>query len=140
MVVRVKLRVKVKESGGNTELVVLVNGGAESPRPCLVVDPFIAEKLGLWPPKRAEVFSVEEASHVGNVYLVRNAVILELLDEKGNKLSSVEADLAIQIGLTEPLITDVTIDALGIQVVSFGKGLWRHVNDPPNIIRKSATP
>ena len=68
---------------------------------------------------KAEIFSVEEASHIENVYLVRNAVILELLDEEGNKLSSVEADLAIQLELIEPLITDITIDALGIQVISF---------------------
>jgi len=36
------------------------------------------------------------------------------------------------------LITDVTIDALGIQVVSFGKGLWRHVSDPEGKVRDSA--
>ena len=138
LVVRVKLRVKTRESEKDIELTVLANGGAESPRPCLAIGLSTAKELGVWPPKKAEVFSVEEASHVGNVYLIRNAVVLELLDEKGNKLSDVEADLAIQIGLTEPLITDVTIDALGIQVISFGKGLWRHIKDPLNVIRKSA--
>ena len=47
MVVRVKLRVRAKESKKNIELIVLVNGGAESPRPCLAVDLPIARKLGI---------------------------------------------------------------------------------------------
>jgi len=46
------------------------------------------------------------------------------------------ADVAVEEGIG-PLITDVTIDALGIQVVSFGKGLWRHVNGPKGKIRSS---
>ena len=102
------------------------------------MDTSTAEKLSLWPPEEAEIFSVEEASFIGSVYLVRNSVILELLDREGNKLSEVKADLAIQRGLAEPLITDVTIDALGIQVISFGKGIWKHVNDPSSTVRESA--
>ena len=47
LVVRVKLRVKAKDSGRSMEIPVLVNGGAESPRECLVVDRSIAEDLGL---------------------------------------------------------------------------------------------
>jgi len=31
--------------------------------------------------------------------------------------------VAVEEGRTEPLVTDVTIDALEIQVVSLGKGL-----------------
>lgn len=54
-----------------------------------------------------------------SAYLIPSAVELELLDEHGNVLSKITADLVIQIGLTEPLITDVTIDALGIKVISF---------------------
>ncbi|RLF14236.1 MAG: hypothetical protein DRJ97_06635 [Thermoprotei archaeon] len=61
-----------------------------------------------------------------------------MLSEEGEVLSKVDADLAIQEGLSEPLITDVTIDSLGIQVISFSRGLWRHANDPPSKIRASA--
>ncbi len=52
-------------------------------------------------------------------------------------LSSVEADLVVQEGLAEPMITDITIDELGIQVVSFSRGLWRHKEDRPGAIRRS---
>lgn len=137
LAVRVRLRIKLKNSSKSIELPVLVNGGAESLRPCLVVDETIAESLGVWPPEEAEVYTVEEASSTSSAYLLPDFVELELLDEKGGVLSKITADLVIQIGLTEPLITDVTIDALGIQVVSFGKGLWRHKKDPENLVRSS---
>uniref|UniRef100_A0A7J3X5A6 Uncharacterized protein n=1 Tax=Thermofilum pendens TaxID=2269 RepID=A0A7J3X5A6_THEPE len=53
-------------------------------------------------------------------------------------LSSVVADLVVQPGVAEPLLTDVAIDELGIQPVSFSKGLWRHASDPPGRVRSSA--
>ncbi len=75
---------------------------------------------------------------MATAYLLPNSIRLELLDEDGHTLSSVEADLVIQEALREPLITDITIDALGIQVISFSKGLWRFINDPANLVRRSA--
>jgi len=52
---------------------------------------------------------------------------IELVDEEERTISSAYAYIAI----------DATIDELGIMVISFKKGLWRHINDPPTIIRKS---
>ncbi|ABO08626.1 hypothetical protein [Pyrobaculum calidifontis] len=72
------------------------------------------------------------------MYVVPDAVEIELLGDEGETLGKVVADVAVEEGITEPLITDATIDALGIQVVSFGKGLWRHVNDPEGKVRSSA--
>ena len=137
MVVRVRVRIKVGGTSSSTDLVVLASGGAESPRPCIVVGPEVGEALRLWPPSRAEVYLVEEVSTTTEAYLLPNSVTLELLDEEGNTLSNVRADLAIQDGVREPLITDITIDELGIQVVSFSRGLWRHRNDPPSKVRES---
>lgn len=138
MAVRVRLRVKARRLNKALELAVLASGGAESPRPCLVVDTSTASELGLWPLQQAEVYKVEEASTLSEAYLLKDEVEIELLGEEGEVLSRVGADLAIQEGLSEPLITDVTIDSLGIQVVSFGKGLWRHVSDQPSKTRVSA--
>jgi hypothetical protein len=64
--------------------------------------------------------------------------VLELLGDRGEVLSRIIADLVIQRGLFEPLITDVTIDELGIVVLSFSKGLWRHVKDLQTVTRRSA--
>ena len=81
---------------------------------------------------------MEEASSASRAHLIPGAVELVLVGEEGEELSRVVADLVIQEGLREPLITDVTIDELGIQVVSFGRGLWRHSSDPPDRVRESA--
>ena len=130
------MRVKAKKSRKAIELVALVAGGAESPRPCIIVDPKVVEELELRS-FRSEVYVVEEASSITKAYVIPNAVKLELIDDKGYVLSAIAADLVVQEGLFEPMITDVTIDMLGIQVVSFSKGLWRHINDPEGIVRES---
>ena len=137
MVVRVKLRVRSRLTSRSLELAVLAKSGAESARPCIVVDESIARELELWPGTACRVLEVEEASSISEACLVEDAVELELLGEGGEALSRITADLVVQRGLIEPLITDITIDELGIVVVSFSRGLWRHVNDPPHVVRKS---
>ena len=139
MVVRVKLRVRSRLTSRSLELAVLAKSGAESARPCIVVDESIARELGLWPSATCRVLEVEEASSISESCLIEDAVELELLGEGGEALSRVTADLVVQRGLIEPLITDITIDELGIVVVSFSRGLWRHVNDSPHVVRKSVT-
>lgn len=133
MVVHVKLRVRA-ESGNTKELVVLANGGAHSPEPVLVVDEATARELGYTGGEEVEA-SVADARR--RVYLVREAVELTLLGEGREELSRVRAHLVIHPGLEEPLITDITIDELGISVISFSKGLWRHASDPPGKVRRS---
>ena len=136
--VRVKVRIVRECSGASKSLVVLVNGGAESEEPVIVVDPETATDLG-FSISDFELIEVELASGKTHNLISREKVKVELLDEEGRTLSSTYAYLAVDENLTEPLITDATIDELGIQVISFKKGLWKHINDPSNTIRKSAT-
>ncbi|MHA1595197.1 MAG: hypothetical protein ACTSXJ_10575 [Candidatus Baldrarchaeia archaeon] len=83
---------------------------------------------------------MEEVSHTTDVFVIRNAVEIELIDlEEDRVLSRLDADLVIQDNVMEPLITDITINELGIQVISsFSKGLWRHREDPPDKVRRSS--
>jgi len=122
----VRVRVRVSWGSRAKTVVALVNSGAESEEPVIVLRPEDAEELGL-PLKDFDIVEVELAS--GRTHG---------LISKGNALSSTPAYLVVDEGLTEPLITDATIDELGIVVASFKRGLWRHVNDPPNIVRQSA--
>lgn len=134
MVVYVKLKAKSR-IGREKELIVLVNGGAHSPRPVLVVDELIARELGY---VSGEAWEAAIADTKRVVYVVENALTIELLGNEEETLARINADLVIHPGLEEPIITDATIDALGIRVESFYQGLWRHVKDPPGKIRKSA--
>ncbi len=134
MVVHVRLRVRSRK-GKVKELVVLVNGGAHSPEPVLVVDEETARELGYEKEGRMVEASVADATR--KVYLVENALELTLMGEE-EELSKISAHLVIHPNLEEPLITDTTIDEMGIQVIRFSEGLWRHIKDPPKRVRKSA--
>jgi hypothetical protein len=136
MVVRV--RVRISWGGKTRNVVVLVNGGAESEEPVVVLRPEDVEELGL-PLDSFDVVEVELAVGRTQSLISRDRVVVELLDEQGNVLSSTSAYIVVDENLIEPLITDATIDALGINVISFKRGLWKHVNDPPSVIRRSVT-
>jgi hypothetical protein len=127
-----------ESTGRSSEIIVLVNGGAESEVPVIAVTPSIARDIGL-SIDDMDLIEVELASGVTHNYISRNTVLAQLLDDVGRVLSQARAYIAVDENLTEPLMTDITIDELGIQVISFSRGLWRHVNDPPNVVRKSAT-
>ncbi len=80
--------------------------------------------LGLWPSSEYELLEVGLASGKTYGYLIPKPIQLELID--GNEvLSRIEVLPIIDPELEEPLITDATIDELGIQVISFKRGLWR---------------
>lgn len=137
MVVRVRIR--VSHGGRSVTAVVLVNSGAESDEPTVVLRPEVAEELGLTLDS-FDIVEVELASGRTHSLISKERVRVELLDEEGRVLSSTSAYLVVDEDLTEPLITDATIDELGIVVLSFKRGLWRHVSDPPSVVRRSATP
>jgi len=138
--VRVRVRLESPATRRSTIIRVLVNSGAESERPLVAVTPDVAEELGLWPPREAQLAEAELAVGASEVYVIPQSVRMTLLSDEGEELSQVVADLAVQEGLWEPLITDAAIDALGIQVVKFKEGLWRHIGDPPGTVRRSAQP
>jgi len=137
MAVRVKVRITREKTGKNHTLVVLVNSGAESEEPVIAVTRDVAYKLG-FTQNDFDIVEVELASGKTYNLISREKVRLELLSEENNVLSSTYAYLVVDDNLTEPLITDATIDELGIQVISFKKGLWKHVTDPQDIVRYSA--
>lgn len=136
MVVRVRLRVFNRESGRGLVLTVLANGGAESDVPVIALNTDDASRLGLWPTSDYELVEVSLAARSSYGYVVPKPVLLELMDDN-EVLSRVDAVPVVDPDLEEPLITDITIDELGIVVLSFSKGLWRHASDPPDKVRKS---
>ena len=106
--------------GKSKEVIVLVNSGAESEEPVVAVDPETASTLG-FTIKDFELVEVELASGKTHNLISKEKVKIELLDRKGNKLSQTYAYITVDENLTEPLITDATIDELGIQIIKFKK-------------------
>jgi hypothetical protein len=119
---RVRIRLEAI-TGKNTEIVALLNSGAESPEPSIVIPTEIAEELRLNELKAETAYS-EEATRYVKVKLYKKAVKGTLLDN-GEELTSVILDVVVVEGLIEPLLTDSAIDAFNIEIISFSKGLWR---------------
>ncbi len=136
MVVRVNVKIVNEDKNRECIVTVLVNSGAESEDPVIVIDSEIAKRLEI-DFNDLELIEVELASGKTHNYISRKKYRLELIDEYGHTLSHTYAYIAIDDELSEPLITDVTIDELGIQIIRFKEGLWRHVNDPIDKVRKS---
>ncbi|RLF23868.1 MAG: hypothetical protein DRN15_04670 [Thermoprotei archaeon] len=140
MVVRVKVRLVNERKGISRTIIALVEGGAESPVPVVMVSSEDAKALGLDLSRDFELIEVELALGRTCELVSRSRFKVELLDGDDNVLSNTRAYLIVSANLNEPLMTDTTIDELGIQVISFRRGLWRHVNDPSDFIRRSAFP
>jgi hypothetical protein len=119
---RVRIRLEAI-TGKNTKIVALLNSGAESPEPSIVIPTEIAEELRLNELKAETAYS-EEATRYVEVKLYKRAVKGTLLDN-GEELTSVILDVVVVEGLIEPLLTDSAIDAFNIEIISFSKGLWR---------------
>ena len=135
MAVRVKIRLCVRDRC--IVLRALVNSGYESSEPELAIPQKTAEELGLWPPQE---FTLEEAYTAGgmaSVYVVNEDARVSLA-LNNHYVENVKVRLVINPYLDEPLISDHLIDALGIIIISFGQGLWRHRSDPKDVVRKSA--
>jgi len=100
----------------------------------VVVDDRIAKEIDV-DLNELKLLEVEQASTITYCYITSTKFLIELLDEENKAISSTYAYIAIEHNLIEPLITDATIDELGIVVISFKKGLWKHITDPPNKVR-----
>ncbi len=122
MGVRVRIRLEAI-TGKSTERVALLNSGAESPEPSIVLSTEIAEELKLNELKAETTYSEEATTYV-EVKLYKKAIKGTLLDN-GEELTSVILDVAVAEGLIEPLLSDSPIDAFNIEIISFSKGLWR---------------
>jgi len=136
MGVRVRVRLCVK--GHCLILRALVNSGYESAEPELAIPQSIAEELGIWPSQR---FTLEEAYTAGGlapVYVIDEDARVNLVLSDNNYVEDVKVKLIVNPSLDEALISDQLIDALGIIVISFGKGLWRYKEESEGVIRKSA--
>ena len=122
MAVRVKLR--IRSSGGEVATSALVNSGFEAETPQLLIPRSLAAKLGLWPPP-PEAYLVEVGTAGGPVrnYMVPGAA--EVYVEAGDRtVGPVRCDIMISSHEYEVLISDKLGGELGIVILDL-RGKWR---------------
>jgi len=139
MAVRLKLRVSRGRSRG-VELIALVNSGYETETPELLVPPWVAEELGLYPrlPRGSEVrdYVLADGSRT-KLIRIRSAVEVRVITEDRISEPS-ECDIVIAEGAEEPLISDKLADALKVAIIAVGEGLWCFRDEVGRKLRKSA--
>ncbi len=83
--------------------------------------------------------SIEEADTAGGsieVFVSRDKAVTRLV-LGDRELDPVGCRVIVNPYIREPLVSDKLIDSLGIIVLSFSRGLWRHRSDPEGVVRES---
>ncbi len=137
MVVRVPVKLKVGER--SVEVPALLNSGYGSDEPDVMIPVSVAEELGLWPPRDFRLEEVETAGGRIRIFSYPRRGKVRLILGRENE-PEIECNLVVNPCISEVLLSDYVIDELGVVVVSFRRGLWRHKEDPPSTVRESASP
>jgi hypothetical protein len=133
----VGVRVEIELAVGDRKVLkrALVNSGFESSTPDVGLPAEVARELALWPP---EDFGLEEVQTAGGrvyVYTVPKPARVKLLLGTSDDPET-SCNLVIDPHLDEVILSDYLTDELGIVVVSFREGLWRHRSDPEDTRRR----
>ncbi|RLE48049.1 MAG: hypothetical protein DRJ31_07955 [Candidatus Methanomethylicota archaeon] len=136
MGVRVKVKITVDDKSIVTS--ALINSGFESETPDICIPIELARQLKLWPSEKVEPIETNTAGGQATVYAIGKAK-LQLLANSETK-AEINCNLVMNPHIDEVLLSDYVTDELGITVISFKKGLWRHTTDPQHITRTSTNP
>jgi len=132
----VRVRVKIEVGDRSVELPALLNSGFESDEPDVVVPVSVAEALGLWPPHSFRLEEVATAGGDVRVFVFPRQGRIRLLLGTDYE-PEITCNILVNPHVDEVLLSDYVIDELGIVVLSFRRGLWRHKEDPEGTVRQS---
>ncbi len=136
MAARVKIRLLRDDNTITTS--ALLNSGFETYSPDIVVPLEVAKRLGLWPLIQGKIVSLETGGGDIGVPYVEESVVLELyLGDREPK--RVRVNVIIDPHVREVTISDYVASALGIILLDFKLGMWRLVDDKPDVRRERGT-
>ena len=140
MGVRVKVRIRAHDTNKEIITSALVNSGFETETPQIVLPVRAAARLGLYPPPpTVRVVELGTAGGPARMYLLTKAASISIIvEDREEKL--IICDVLISPIEEEVLINDKLMDELGIMLVKAGQGIWRFIDDPSNVMRKSVPP
>jgi len=125
MAVRIRIGITPQEPGGEpVESISLLNGGFESESPCILLPVAVAAKLLRKMPEEGDRILAEVAGGKATFFFAEDTLNIHVVtqDRRG---PAVECNVIVSKGDREILVSDLAIDALGVKIESFGKGLWR---------------
>lgn len=125
MVIRVGVRLE-SASGTKLKTAAMANSAFESEEAELIVPERVAEELGLYPllPTGAEVGDFKGVGGVAKGYRIKG-LVKAWVEAEDKKVGPRDVVVSILPGEDEVLLCDKLIDALEIELVRPGEGLWR---------------
>jgi hypothetical protein len=134
MAVRIRIKIKTK-NGKSVETSAVANSGLETYEPEIVLPLRLAEKLKLWPPKKGIYKTYVGVTGSFPACSLEEKVEVTVITK--DKKPKVESLVTIFEREMEALLSDKLLSALGIVLVDVGNGIWRFIDDEPNVQRKS---
>lgn len=137
MAVRVRIRVE-RTSRPKTaiETVALANSGFESPVPEILLPVRAAARLGLWPPgRKARAERYDSPATDFSLITLPRSVRVRLA---GPTCKAILSNVAISERQTEAILNDRLVDALKLQLIQAGRGIYRV--GPRGKLRRSEAP
>ena len=138
MAVRIQVRL-VSSKGSEAIFAAIANAGFESDEPEIILPERLAEHLNFYP-RLPEGTEVEEYRSLGGRFRAyRIPGLAEVSALTGDKISGpVRVTVTIVPGENEALLSDRLIDALEIELIKPGEGLWKFRGEVE--VRKSEPP
>lgn len=131
-------RVTLELKAGRKMLCVtaLLNGGFESEEPCVLLPRAAALALYRRIPANAAREGIQTAGGASNVIVLPSPLKARVL-VPSRKGPSARLSVLISSEETEVLASDTAIDALGVEILSHGKGIWRFSHER---VRRESVP
>ncbi len=127
MSVRIKIEIQALNKSSKVEAICLLNSGFESETPQILLPSRVAELLGLLPnlPASAVTKTYDTAGEYElKMHFLENSVKINVLTEDRKSVPILNSAL-ISEQEREVILSDNTIDSLGIDIISFSIGEWR---------------
>ena len=136
MVVRVEIRLK-STSGTEVKTAAIANSAFESDVAELILPERLAEELGLYPklPAGTEVWDYKGVGGIAKGYRIEGLVRV-WAEAEVKEVGPRDVVVSVVPGEDEAMLCDKLIDALEIELVKPGEGLWRFKGETS--LRKSA--
>ncbi len=138
MAVRLRVRIE-RAAAGKTpavDTVAVANSGFEAGAAEVLLPVRVAERLALWPPPRgARAERFESPAATFSMVTVTRAVRVDLV---GGRRGGVVCDAVISERETEVVLNDRLVEALRVELVAVGRGLYRV--GPRGRLRRSDAP
>lgn len=138
MVVKVKLRLSTDTK--SIDVIAIANSGFESDDVEIIVPVSVAKSLGFYPelPEGTVIEYYEAAGRRRfKTYRLKKGLVKAYVVTEDRIVGPIDIVLTVVPREKDVLISDKALDAFGIVLIKPGEGIWKFIDDKPEVFRRS---